>query len=184
MQHLVHNKCSINMDGFGWMVNSLSIVPHTNSGRSGHQVTKHVQTSLSHLVGDSLSFSWGGGVTSLMRRMDSTKIDVIQKFERRYSCLPSSLHTYLSYSVPCFSPLHTCNLQLLGGCLLPWDTSFTDSQAPWGWGPDWASLTPWWWGQMGLHKTAPATSLLQIHPTQHQGTGISPKDSPHAPRNV
>lgn len=85
------------MNGFEWMVNSLSIVPHTNSGRSGHQVTKHVQTCLSHLNGDSLSFSWGGGVTSLMSKMDSTKIDVIQKFERRHSCLHFSLCTYMSY---------------------------------------------------------------------------------------
>lgn len=38
MQHIVPNKCSINMDGFERRVHSLSIVPHTNSGMSGHHI--------------------------------------------------------------------------------------------------------------------------------------------------
>lgn len=42
VQPLVRNSCLVNIDIFKWMIISLSIVPHANSGRSGHHVARHV----------------------------------------------------------------------------------------------------------------------------------------------
>lgn len=54
----------------------VSVVPHANSGRSGHHGTRHAQTCPSHLSGDSLSSQWD--CLPLTRKMGSAKIDVIK----------------------------------------------------------------------------------------------------------
>lgn len=58
VEHMVHNKCSININGFEWAINSFFIVPYTNSGRSDHQVPRHAQAHPSHCSGGSLSSQW------------------------------------------------------------------------------------------------------------------------------
>lgn len=67
------DRCSVNIDGFEWMINSHSVVSHENSSRSGYD---HKTCS-----GMCKLPQWGQLKRSIdINRMNSTKTDVIKNY--------------------------------------------------------------------------------------------------------